>query len=101
MMGKKILQFYSQIFRLIIYLDIWIHFHTVVLVIFHNNQNHGQIQRGDRGFRPPPPGKLQVAIGFLTKTGTEPPREAIGPIARGPIASQGRSVRPSMKYVDD
>ena len=33
---------------------------------------------GGQGF-PDPPGKSQVAIGFLKSTGTDPPREAIGP----------------------
>ena len=33
---------------------------------------------GDR--RPDPPGKTQVVIGFLSNTGTDPPREAIGPL---------------------
>ena len=27
-----------------------------------------------------PPGKSQVAIGLLRKAGTDPPREAIGPV---------------------
>ena len=43
--------------------------------------------------------KSQVDIGFLRITDTDPPREAIGPF--GPIASRGRPVRPSVKYVDD
>ena len=46
-----------------------------------------------------PPGKSQVAISFLKSTGTDPPREAIGP--KGPIASGGRFVLPSLKNVDD
>ena len=48
---------------------------------------------------PPPPfthththGQLQVAIGFLRNNGKDP---------FSPIASRGRSVRPSVKYVDD
>ena len=40
----------------------------------------------DRGSREPPPGKSQVKIGFIGKTGTNLPREGIG--------SPG-------KYVDD
>ena len=45
----------------------------------------------------PPPGKLQVAIGFLRGTGTDPlPLEnQLDPLCA--IASQGRSVRPSVK----
>ena len=43
---------------------------------------------------PSPPGKLQVAIGFLRNTGT-----CTNP--RGPTASRGRSVRPSVKNTDD
>ena len=46
-----------------------------------------------------PSGKSQVAIGFLRNSGMDPPQEAIGP--EGPIASRGRSIRPSVKYVDD
>ena len=53
---------------------------------------------------PGPPWKItQVAIGFLTKSDTDPPPtppppvEAIGPMV-GPIASPGRSVLPSVKY---
>ena len=38
----------------------------------------------------------QVAIGFLRNTSMDHPREAFG----GPIVSQGRSVRPSVKYFD-
>ena len=41
---------------------------------------------------PPPPGKSQVAIVFPRNTGTDP---------SGRIAFQGRSVRLSVKYVDD
>ena len=37
-------------------------------------------------------GKSQVVIGFLRNTGKDPPV--------GPIASGGRSVQPSVKYVD-
>ena len=51
-------------------------------------------EEGGRG--PVPPGKSEVAIGFLRNTGTDPSREALGP-----IASRGRSIRPSVKYVDD
>ena len=36
----------------------------------------------------------KVAIGYLRNTGTDL-------LERGPIASRGRSVRPSVKYVDD
>ena len=35
----------------------------------------------------------------LEPLSTDPPRDAIGP--QGPIASRGRSARPSVKYVDD
>ena len=54
---------------------------------------------------PPPPGISQVAVGFLTNIGTDLPQEAIGPFLKkqldhlGPIASWGRSVRPSVKHV--
>ena len=47
---------------------------------------------------PDPPVKSQVAIGFLRNSGTDPLREANGPM--GPIASRERSVRPSVKYVE-
>ena len=39
---------------------------------------------GGQGIRIPPPGKSQVAIGFLRNIGMDPPREAIG---LGPVAS--------------
>ena len=56
--------------------------------------------RGSRGRGgtggPNPPVKSQVAIGFLRNSGTDPPREAIGPL--GPSASRGGFVRPSVKY---
>ena len=46
--------------------------------------------------------KLQVAMGFLRNTGTDRTREASGPTGpTGPLAPRGRSVRPSVKYVDD
>ena len=56
---------------------------------------------GSRGVHkgPGPPGKSQVAIGFLKNSGTDIPWEAIGPI--GPIASQGRCIWPSVINVDD
>ena len=53
---------------------------------------------GTGGSTPPPPGKSQVAIGFLRNTDMDPPREAIGSL--GPIASRGRFVWPSVKYAD-
>ena len=50
-----------------------------------------------------PEGEGQVsglhATWFLRNTGTDPPREAIGPL--GPVASQGRSIHRSVKYVND
>ena len=45
------------------------------------------------------PGKSQVAIGFLRNTGTDPLKKKLDPL--DPTASQGRFVRPSVKYVDD
>ena len=45
------------------------------------------------------PGKSQVAIGLLRNTGTDPLEKQLDPL--GPIASQGRFVRPSVKNVDD
>ena len=60
----------------------------------------GWIHRGGgTGGLDPSPGKSQVAIGFRRKSGTDPPRGAIGP--EGQIASQGWFVPPSVKYVDD
>ena len=35
--------------------------------------------RGGQGVQPPPPGKSEVAIGFLRNSGMDHPREAIGP----------------------
>ena len=46
-----------------------------------------------------PPGKSKVAIGILRNTGRANPLEAIGTLDL--IRSQGRSLRPSVKYVDD
>ena len=43
--------------------------------------------------------KSEVATSFLKNTGTDPPWEAIGPL--GSNRFFGRSVRPSVKYVDD
>ena len=39
-----------------------------------------------------------MAIGFLRNTGTDPLEKQLDP--SGPIASGGRSVRPSLKYFD-
>ena len=58
--------------------------------------NIGGSRGGGGGWVVPSPGKSQVAIGLLRHYGTDRPREAIGPF-RGPIASRGRSVRPSVK----
>ena len=74
---------------------------------------HGRIQRGAGGPDSPLPEKSQVVICFLRNTGTDLSREAIGPmygplsksnldpIPMCPIASRERSVRPSVKYVDN
>ena len=56
------------------------------------------VREGARG--PDPQRKSQVAVGFLRNTGTDPRLEKqLDPL--GPIAFRGRSVRPSVKYVDD
>ena len=52
-----------------------------------------EVGRSIGGPEHPHPGKSQKAIGFFRNIGTEPPREQ--------IASLGRFVRPSVKYVDD
>ena len=39
---------------------------------------------------PPPPGKSQVAVGFIKSYGTGPLAKAIGP--SGPVADRGTSV---------
>ena len=53
---------------------------------------------GTRGPDPPPHPlenhKLLYMIYVLTNTGPDPPRKAIRP--KGPIASRGRSIQPSM-----
>ena len=46
-----------------------------------------------------PPGKSQLIIGFLRNSGTAPLDNQLDPL--GPIDSGGRSVQPSVKYVDD
>ena len=43
-------------------------------------KTRGRIQRGEGVRKSPTPGESQVAIGFLTNTGTDPPLEAIGPL---------------------
>ena len=55
----------------------------------------GSRRGGGQGARPPS-GKSHVAIGFERNTGTDPPREAIGP-----LGLFWRLVRPSVKYVGD
>ena len=44
---------------------------------------------------PDPTGKSKVAICFLRNIGTDPLEKQLDPL--GPIASRGRSVRPSVK----
>ena len=70
---------------------------------------HGQIQSvcvcggggGGRGaITPPPPWKINSDNRFLRNSGEDPTSEAIG-TQEVPIASPGRSVRPSMKDVGD
>ena len=46
-----------------------------------------------------PPGKSEVAIDFIGTTGADPLEKQLDPL--GPIACRGRSVRPSVIYVDD
>ena len=54
--------------------------------------------RTGSGSGPLPPGKSQVAIVFLRNTGTDPyPPLEMQMYPLGPIASQGRSVPPSVK----
>ena len=43
-------------------------------------------------------GESQVAIGFLRNTGTNPLEKQLDP--KVTIASKGRSVRPSVNYID-
>ena len=57
----------------------------------------GGSSSADRGSGPHE--KSYVVIGFLRNSNKDHHREAIG--LSGPIASQGRSVQPSVKYVDD
>ena len=47
----------------------------------------------------PDPHKSQVVICLLKNSGTDLSQEAIR--SRGPIASRGSSVPPSIKYVND
>ena len=53
---------------------------------------------GDRGPETPP-GKSQVALGFLRNTGTDLPEKQLVPL--GQTASRGKFVWPSVKYFDD
>ena len=48
---------------------------------------------------PDPPGKSQMAEGFLRNFGMDPLENQSDPL--GPIASRGRSIWPSVKYFDD
>ena len=43
-------------------------------------------------------GKAQATLGFPSNTGTDPLAKQLE--TSGPIASRGRSVRPSVNYVD-
>ena len=60
----------------------------------------GKSRIWDKGSGPQSPGKPQVAICvcFLRNTGTDPLEKQYDP--SGPIASRGRSIPPSVKYVD-
>ena len=58
--------------------------------------NHGHSLRGPHP--PPHPEKSQDAIGFLINSGTDPIEEQLGPLQ--PIASQGDSLRLSLKHFD-
>ena len=55
--------------------------------------------RGSRGGQGvwTPSGKSQVAIGFHRNTGMDPQEKQLDPL--GPIASRGRSILSSVKYV--
>ena len=59
----------------------------------------GESRKGTGGLDPLPPGKSQVVMCLLRNKGTSFPQEAIGHLS-GPIASRGRSVRPSVIYVN-
>ena len=45
-------------------------------------------------------GKSQVTLGFLRKSGTDPDREAIGPLGSSCFLAKVHTA-PSVKYVDD
>ena len=57
---------------------------------------HGRIQRGDRGSRSTPVKMLYEYLEILVRTTLE---KLLDPLVQ--IASWGRSVWPSVKYVDD
>ena len=57
----------------------------------------GGSRESDRGSGPP--GKLQVAIGFLRNIGTDPLENHLDSL--GPDVSLGRFIRPFVKYADD
>ena len=67
------------------------------ILLFIGGYSGGQ-GAGDQN-PPPQPGKSQVAIGFLRNSGTDPLEKQLDPM--GPIASKGRSVRPSKNCDDD
>ena len=55
---------------------------------------------GGQGAITPTPWKINSDNRFLRNSGEDPTSEAIG-TQEVPIASPGRSVRPSMKYIGD
>ena len=64
---------------------------------YKNSEYHERIQRGGGGYMVSGPTSLENYK--ISTTGTDPSREAIDP--SGLIDSRGRSLRTSMKYVDD
>ena len=67
--------------------------------IIHNTIRGSRGGWGWAGGPDPPREKSQVTIGILRKTGTDHLEKHLDPLS--PIASRGRSVQPSVKYVDD
>ena len=72
--------------------------HHALLNAEDPSQENGHIQRGDRGLDPPPLENLKLLYVYLDILVLTPLDKQLNPL--GPIASQGKSVRLSVKYVE-
>ena len=70
--------------------QIYLYEHHIGLMLYIETKQHGQI--------PSPPRQSQVTKGFLINTGMDLPLR--GNLTLDPLPSRGRSLLPSVKYVD-